>query len=156
EGAVMQLGQTLGDGQAESGAAFGGLMRERALAEALQYARDLVFGNARAGVLHAQELTAGAGAPDLQRDGAARGGELDGVGEQVEADLADGALVGPKLRQVFLERLDDLEPLALRPQPHQPVTILDQFGEIDGRLVQFVAAGLDAAAVQNVVYGSEK
>ncbi len=53
EGSVMQLGQALGDGKAEPGAAFGRLMGERALAEALQHPRDLVLGDAGAGVLHA-------------------------------------------------------------------------------------------------------
>src|SRR6185295_7112310 len=58
EGAVMQFGETFGDGKTEPGAAFRRLMRQRALAKALQHAWDFVLGNTGTGVLDAQELAA--------------------------------------------------------------------------------------------------
>jgi hypothetical protein len=71
-------------------------LRERALAEALQHARDLVLRDAGARVLGAEELTSGRGASDLQRDGAAGRGELNGVRQEVETDLPQRTLVCPK------------------------------------------------------------
>src|SRR3990170_3429741 len=126
-------------------------MGERALAEALQHTGDLVLGDAWPRVLHAQELAASPGASDLQRDGPSGRRELDGVGQEVEADLADGALVGPKLRQVRLEGLDDLEPLVFGAEPYEPMTILDYVGQVERSFVQLVAPCFDAADVENLV-----
>ena len=68
EGAAMQLDEVLHDGQAEPGAAFGGLVGQRALAEGLHDARDLLLGNARARIAHAQLLAAVLGVRDAERD----------------------------------------------------------------------------------------
>src|SRR6476660_10524936 len=125
EGAVMQLGQALGDGEAEARAAFGRLVGERALTEVPEHARNLVLGDAWARILHAQRLAAGAGARDFERDGAAGRRELDGVRQEVEANLPYGALIGPELRHARLEVPDDPETLMLGAEPHQPVAILD-------------------------------
>ena len=94
----MQLGQSLGDGKAKPGAAFRRLMGKRPLAEALQHAGDLVLGNARPGILDAQELPSGLGLADGERDRSARRGELDRIRQEVEADLAHGPLISPELR----------------------------------------------------------
>ena len=107
--------------------------------------------DARAGVFYAERLAAESGAVDGECNGPARGGELDGVRQEVEANLADGTLVRPELRQVRLERLDDRQALALGPEPHQTVAILDHVGERHWRLMQLVAAGLDATDIEDLV-----
>ncbi len=104
EGAAVQVDQTLDDRQAEAGALFGRLDRVGALPEGGEHDRDFVLGNAGPGVLDDHVLTAGGGPAHLQPDLAALRRELDGVGQEVEADLADGALVRPQARQVRLER----------------------------------------------------
>ena len=88
---------------------------------------------------------------DGQRDGAAGGGELDRVRQEVEADLAHGALVGPRAAAGRLELLDDPQALVLGAEPHQPLAVLGDVGERDRRLVQLVAAGLDAGDIENLV-----
>src|SRR5262245_31997987 len=113
ERAVMQLGQSLGDGKPKPGATFRRLMGKRSLAEALQHAGDLVLGNARPGILDAQKLPSGLGLADGERDRSARRGELDRIRQQVEADLAHGPLVGPELRKFRLELLDDAKGFGL-------------------------------------------
>src|SRR5512144_1644307 len=85
ESSVMQLGQSLGDGKPEPGAAFRRLMGERALAEAFQHAGNLVLGNAWSGILDAQELTPRLGLANSERDRTPRRGELDRIGQEVEA-----------------------------------------------------------------------
>src|SRR5262245_46062474 len=103
----MQLDQALGDRQAKAGPPFRRLMRERALAEAPQDARDLLVRNAGPRVTDAEELAAFLRPPDDEGDRSAGRRELDGIRQKVQADLAKRLLVGPKLRQVRLELLDD-------------------------------------------------
>src|SRR4029079_17073455 len=131
--------------------AFRGLMRKRALAERFQHAGNLVFRNAGSSVFHAEILATERSPPDGHGDGAARGGELYGVRQEIEADLAHGALIDPKLRQRRIKILNDLEALVLGAAPHQPVAIHDDVGEGHGPLVQLITAGLDAADVENLV-----
>ena len=102
EGAVVHAHQRLHDRQAEAGALFGALDGDRALAEGREHDRDFLRRNARAVVADREELAAAGGPADLDRDLAAGRRELDRVGEEVERDLADGALVRPQPRQVAL------------------------------------------------------
>src|SRR6185295_18076347 len=100
---------------------------------------------------HAEILAAERSLPDGHGDGAARGGELYGVRQEIEADLAHGALIDPKLRQGRIKILDDLKALVLCAKPHQPVAIRDDISERHWPLVQLITAGLDAADIENLV-----
>src|SRR5512147_2264639 len=93
ESSVMQLGQSLGDGKPEPGAAFRRLMGERPLAEAFQHAGNLVLGNTWSGILDAQELTPRLGLADGERDRTSRRSEFDRIRQEVEADLAHRPLI---------------------------------------------------------------
>ena len=127
-------------------------MRERALAERLHDARDLLLRECRGRCPSRSRYCPPVPVrPTLQRDGAAARGELQGVRHQVEADLANGALVGPELRQVASKLSTILQALALGAQPQQAVAVLDDLGEVDRLLVQLVAAGLDAGEVEDLV-----
>src|SRR5262245_23140907 len=110
-----------------------------------------MLGNAWPGILDAQVLAAKGRAAHRHGDGTALGRELDRVGQEIEADLADGALIGPELRQREIEVLDDLEALVLGAKAHQATAISRDIGEGDRRLMQFVAPGLDATDVEDLV-----
>jgi len=81
-------------------------------------------GDAAAGVLDAQILPARRGPADLQPDLAALRRELDRVGEQIEHDLADGALVAPYPRHAVLEHFVDGDAAAGGAQLQQMVAEL--------------------------------
>src|SRR5689334_15113447 len=68
ERSAVQVNEVLHNRQPEAGAAFGGFMRERALAERLQDARDLFLGNTRPGIRDRYELSAVGSMTDGQRD----------------------------------------------------------------------------------------
>src|SRR5436190_14826206 len=89
EPAAMQVDQALGDRQTEPRALLGGFDRIRALSEIGENDRNLLFGNAGPIVPDAEILAARAGPSHLDPDFAALGRALDGVGQQVETDLAD-------------------------------------------------------------------
>src|SRR5262249_44521153 len=100
EGAAVQVDEILDDRQSETGALLRRLDGIRALPERGKHNRDFLLRNAGASVLAAQILAAGRGPADLEPNLAAGRRELDGVGKQVETDLADCTLIGPQPRQL--------------------------------------------------------
>ena len=113
ERAVMQLGQSLGDGKAKPGAAFRRLMGKRPLAEALQHAGDLVLGNARPGILDAQELPSGLGLADGERDRSAGGVNLIAFDRRLRQIWRMARSSAQQLRKLWLELLDNAKGLGL-------------------------------------------
>src|SRR6185312_16274449 len=151
EGAAMHVDQAFGDRQPQARALFRRFDRVGALAERGQHDRDLVLGDAGAGVFHAQILAARGGPADLEPDLAALGGELDRIGQQVEHDLAYRALVAPDSRHALLEHLVDGDAAARGAQLQEMVAIGDDIDQRDRFFVQFVAAGLDAVQIEYLV-----
>ena len=147
----MHVDQALGDRQAEPCALFGRLDRIGALAERSQHDRDFILGDAGAGVLDAEILPARGGPADLEPDLAALRGELDRVGQQVEHDLARGALVAPDPRHALFEHLVDGDAAAGRAQFQQMMAVGHDMHQRDRFLVEFVAAGLDPRQIENLV-----
>ena len=94
----MQLNEILYDGQAETSAAFGVLMCQRSLSEGLQHLWNFILRNARAAVPYIQALAAIFGMRNAKYDAAAFGREFERVREQIEANLAHSAGIGPDLR----------------------------------------------------------
>src|SRR5262245_28691602 len=151
ESTAVQGHEVVHDGQSKSGSALRRLVRQRALPERLHDARDLLLGDARPRVLNAEHLPTVWRAGDGERDAAAARRELQGVGQEVEADLADGALVGPDWLQALGEFRRHLQALALRAQGQEAVTFLDDLAQPDGLLMQLVATGLDPGEIEDFV-----
>src|SRR5688572_12093304 len=103
ENALVQLDEALHDRQTEAGAAFGILVCEGALTEGLHDARDFLAWDAGTCIADAERLSACIVAVDAERDPSALGRELEGIRQQIEADLAHGSLVRPDHRQRLVE-----------------------------------------------------
>src|SRR5262249_12273589 len=151
ERASMQAHEVLHDRQSKSGAPLGGPVCQRALSERLHDARYLLLGNAGPGVLDAQHLPAVGRRCEDDVDAPAARGEFERVGEQVEANLAQGALVAPDQLQSLGELQDDVETLALRTQLEQAQAVLDEVAEAHRLLVKLVASRLDAGEIEDLV-----
>ena len=82
--------------------------------------------------------------------------EFDRIGQQVEHDLAHRALVHPDARQMRLDSFADGDLALARAQCEQVPAILDDAGERHGVLAQFVASGLDARQVEDLVDERQK
>ena len=88
-----RAGQLAADREPQAGAAVGAAGGAVGLLEGLEDDRQLVLGDADAGVDHAEGDHVLGGALDAERD-PALGGELERVGEQVAQDLLQALLVG--------------------------------------------------------------
>jgi len=109
EAAAMQVDEIFGNRQTEARALFRRLDRVRALAERRQHNRYFLFWNTGSGVLDAHILAAGRGPADLDPDFAALRSELDGIRQQVKADLPRRPLVCPQPRHVGFEYFVDFD-----------------------------------------------
>ena len=134
ERAAVQVDEVLHDRQSETGAALGGFVGQRALTEGLQDARDLVFRNTGASVGDRHELSAVVRMSDDERDAAALRRELQRVGQEVEADLAHRARIGPDVRQIRREVFDDLQRLGVGFDFDQTLAILGDVREAGSSL----------------------
>src|SRR5262249_3306567 len=149
--AAVQIDEILRDRQAEPRTLFRRLDRIGALAEGGEHNRNLVLGNTGPGILDAEILPARSGPADLEPDFTALWRELDGVAQEVEADLANGALVRPQARQFRLEQFVNDKTAILGAHLEQVAALADHAGERDRFLVELIAAGLDTREVENLV-----
>src|SRR5690606_33505418 len=113
--------------------------------------RDFLLGYARTIVLDRNILPAARRPAHLHGDLTALRGELHGIGQQVEDDLADGLLVRPYLRQRGLELLVDDDALRTGPQLHHADAIFRDVEQRERFLVEFIAACLDTREVEDLV-----
>ena len=127
------------------------LLRQAAATEGGHHYRDLVLRNALSGILDGEELPPFRRPPRRDRDRSALRREFDGVGEQVERNLAHGSLVGPKARQFGAFALSDHDVLFARAQRHQVAAFVDDALHVDGFLTQLVASGLHPRQVEDLV-----
>src|SRR5260221_8887999 len=143
---TMQLGHRPRQRQAEPRALV--LAGEAAvdLAEGAQRGFEIVRGDADAGVLdrQAEPVRVVAGA---DRDAAAGGGELDGIGQQVEQDLLEPPAVAEQVGQARRQRLRELDAGGLRTLAHQAEAGFDHRDDVDRLLEQLDLAELDLGDV---------
>ena len=79
-------------------------------------------------------------------------GELDRVGQQVEDDLAEPALVADdRPRQALVDRVDELEVLGRGGRCEHVEGALDARASANGLVVELDLAGLDLREVEDVV-----
>src|SRR6476620_4157971 len=154
---AVQLCEALGKREPEAGAFGLAQMVTARLTEFLEHERQLVGGDADAGVddgdlrrdarvaiRYRQQASA-------QRHAATRGGELDGVREQVDDDLLDLALVGHPFAQRVVHFQSEAQVVPAGALAHQCQRVLEQLSEIEARQLQFHAAGLNLRQVEDVV-----
>ena len=157
DGAAHQVHDALGDGHAKSrardaahGGAFlaGELLKDVRLellahADAVVLDAELVAGVARGGTVLLGYADA---------DHAARGGELDGVGQDVQQDLVEPQRVGDDVLVFDVHGVDE-ERQSLRRHIglNDGAHVMDDVGQMHRLLINLDLAVLDAAHVQHVV-----
>src|SRR5258706_15551649 len=97
--AVMGFRQALDDGEAQAGALFGDGDVVLALSETVKHLGLILGRDARTGIADPQRPAAVRMAGGKNRDLAVLGRELCGVGQKIEQDLLDGALIGINRRK---------------------------------------------------------
>ena len=130
EAGMVGLGERLGDGQPEAGAARTPAHRGGELAERLERGLQFLLAHADAGVAHAQDhlvLVGERGGDDHLPAGA---GELDRVRQQIERDLAHRTHIGDDLRQACRQRGADDDALAVGLLLHDGDALLHQVVEV--------------------------
>ena len=155
DAAAHQLGQPAHDRKAEPGAAEAPGGRAVGLGKGLEQAGRLLGGDADAGVGDRQgEAHAVVGlrqGPDMDAD-LAHFGELDGIADQVEQDLAyPGGVAAQMIRRAGLDHGGDGEAAALGLDRQRLAGALDDGAQLERRLLQFHPAGLDLGEVEHVV-----
>src|SRR6185295_5127904 len=95
-------------------------------------------------------------APGLHGNGAARGGELHRIRQQVEQDLADTAGIAAQLRQRRRDVRGQAEAGAGRPLMHDAHGRFDDVGDIDVVFLQLEFADFDLGDVEDVVDDAEQ
>ena len=163
---VHQLGEPAADREPEARAAIAARDRRVHLAERLEQAVHPVRGDADPGVPDvegdlpgvdvrpAAALDARAAEPQLDL---AVLRELEGVGQQVERDLADAARIADEPdRQVGIDRVHELQSLLRRHRRHQVEGALDRAPQLERLVVQLDLAGLDLGEVEDVVDDREQ
>src|SRR4051812_44406787 len=122
--AAVQRDQALDDGQPEAGAFVAALIGGAGLEERIADPLEILRRNADAGVADAQfqprSLDRGG-----DGDGAAALGELDGVGNQIEHDLLEGARIAGEVRQVVRRAGDEIDAVLARLEGEQ-IAAIDQ------------------------------
>src|ERR1700737_5415301 len=98
----MQIDEVLCNRQPEAGALLGRFDGVRSLAERGEHDRYLLLGDAVAGVLDADILAPRRGPTGFEPNLATAGRELDGIAQEIEADLAHCPHVCPQPRHVTL------------------------------------------------------
>ena len=149
------LHQPGGDGQAQSRAAVlapGGIV---GLLEHLEDHAQLVLGDADSGVGDGEvehgfvfRLRLGGHVEDHF----ALLGELEGVADEVDDDLAQAAgIAGQALRYVGVDMTGQLQPLFVCPEGQRPHRVAEMLAEIEGDTFEVDPAGLDLGEVEDVV-----
>ncbi|OEZ48764.1 hypothetical protein DUGA6_63190 [Duganella sp. HH105] len=153
--APHQLHQLFGDRQSQAGAAVlagGGAV---GLREGIENARARFAGDADAGIVHFETQADGLRIlvhhGHLDRDLAAVG-ELDGVAQQVEDDLAQPVRIAADGdRDIVGDRQFQADALGLRLWREDVVDIVEQLAEIEMDVFDGQLAGLDLGKIQDVV-----
>lgn len=150
--AAHERGEHLGNGQAQACARRGrGVATARAAArKGLEDALDLLGCEAWSGVLHldARHFACIAHA---QRDGAVRG-ELDGVAQQVDEDLAQALFVGTHHFRNHAQHIKlESQALGRGLQFKQAGHLVQAIGKTHGRHVQRELAGFDARNIERAL-----
>ena len=146
-----------GDGHAEAGALNAADRRGALALERLEDALRERRAHADAGVADAELiLRAAVQRPgeltDADRDRAARRGELDRVGQQVEQDLLEARPVAADVLVRHVERVHaQLELLGVHLSADDGLDVVQHLGQADLALLEMEPAALDAAHVQDVV-----
>src|SRR5689334_15348964 len=147
----MRLDEALDDGKSEAGALVGRGDVVPALAEILEHPLLIVGRNSHARIGNAETYAAvGSGACEDRHDTALRC-EFYRVGEEVEENLLDRALVAIDQRQVCLHLLAELAAGRLCARAHHGAGVHDGGAQIEVALVESPAPGLDLGEVENVV-----
>ena len=84
-------------------------------------------------------------------DAAAVGRELDRVGQQVEQDLLELALVGDDLAELRVARRAERDAVPLRALAHQRHRVGERGRQVERRKLELHAPGLDLRQVEDVV-----
>src|SRR5579883_129934 len=147
--AAHHLGQELGDGEAEAGA---GRLHARAVCarERQEDALEVARRNADTGILdrEGRDLVAIA---DAEGDVTALG-EFDGVGEEVDQNLPQSALIGiDHRRHAWSRLLPKLEPLGRRLQAEHVDHLVEELGGMDFDPIEMEASSLDLGDVEQAV-----
>ena len=158
--AAHELGELAADGEAEAGAAVLACGGGIDLREGLEELVDLVGGDADAGVADGKENKRFAGFGLGTGDGDADfalGGEADGVGEEIDEDLAHARdVAGVAERHIGRDGPEEID--AFFPALHGDAIdgLLDHDGEIEGVIFQFELARLDLGEVEDFADDGEQ
>ena len=147
----MGFRQAFDDGQAQAGALVGDGHVMLALAEAVEHALLVFRRNADAGVAHPEHQPAVIVQEGEGGDTAMFGRELDGIGQKIEQDLLNCALVAPHQRRLLVDGVFQGGVGVLGAPLHQLQCVLGDVAQILFAFFQFPAAGLDLGQVENVV-----
>ncbi len=144
----MDLGQRLGERQAEAGAVAAAGERGLHLAEGLEHLFHLIGRNADAGIGDLDDDAGIVVDRPAQRHAAALRREFQRVGQEVEEDLLELALIGDDAQRVsrrrtHRQRVDDAHAGRLRPLAHQRDGRAEEIAEGELRLVERQLAELD-------------
>ncbi len=152
--AVVEVGEFLGEGEAEARTGLGGVEGGVELTEGLKEGVEVGGGDADAGVAHGEAEVRGADG-DAEGDGAL-GGELDRVGEEVHEDLLEAAGVGDVGGKMGVE-------VEVQIEVGDPGEFLDDrdraLAEISnphGFKIQFFAVGLNFGQIEEVINQGEE
>ena len=149
-GAAQRLCQKLGDGQPEAKTRRAVYRFTAAAAKGLEDALQILWRNAAARIGDAEggDLRAvGNVQPDL-----ALVRELDGIGQEIDEDLAQALFVGAHQRgQVRRAGELEAEPGGLRLQPHHGDNLVQKLVDVDRIRADLQAPGFDAGNVEQAV-----
>ena len=147
---LVEVGEGPHERQAEAGALMAPAHRSRYLAEGLERLRDVLRRHADAGVGDDEFEPARGVIGDRGRDRAAFGRELDGVGDEIEQDLADRAVVADERRlgRAHVER--HREGSAFGALAHEMQQLVGERPQIELLLDDLDVAGLDLRQVEEV------
>src|SRR5262245_3650052 len=149
--AAVQRQQALDDRNAEPGAVMAAVVGRARLEERIADARQVlgVDTDARVGNGHRDAAALVARA---HRHLAAGIGELDGVGDQVEHDLIERALVGDDVGQIVCQPRSELDPLLARLEGQKLAAVLDHLPGREWLRPDLEISGLDLRHVEDTVH----
>ena len=151
------------DGEAEAGAPVLARRRRVLLLEGAEDRRLLLAGDADAGVAHREAHADLAAAAHRRRreldpdEHLAGGGELDGVADQVDHNLAQPAGVADEgVGDGGVDVADELEPLPVRARRQRPQRLAERCAQAEVGGIELELAGLDLREVEEVVDDAEQ
>jgi hypothetical protein len=152
--AAHQLGQPLADRQAQAGAAVLARGGRVDLRERLEQPRQVLGRDADAGILHREADTASLvhRLAVHRHEDLALVRELDGVGQQVDEDLAHARGVAhQRLGRAVLDQVGQVQVLLQRARRHQVERVLHAAAQVEGLLLDLELADVGLRVVEDVV-----